>query len=375
MKLKLIFSAALIAGLLSAQAATADVAPSAPGMGAATNSSSADAMTALFGDPVIVTGKGFQIKRSDLDSVLTGAKASAAASGQSLPPDFEVQILNQLIYIQLLKQRATDADKLAGQHDADLQFTNLLKHFGSEEALDRQLTAVNMTLDKLRAKATEEAVAKAALRRELNVTVSDAEAQDYYTNHPSDFEVPEMVHVQHILLLTLDPETRQPLPADQVQSKRKQIDDLLKRVRAGEDFSKLASEFSEDPGSKSKGGELPPFPRGQMAAEFEAAAFSLPTNTISDVVTTMWGFHIIKVLDKTPAKKETLDSTVDETHTTVRDNLKEALTRQKLAKLAPAYIAKLKTEYNVEVVDPTLKSLMAALESASTNAPAGAPQQ
>lgn len=372
MKLKLIFCTALVVGVVSAQAASENAASVADTNAmAGTNAAPVDAVTALFGDPVIVKGKGFTIKRSDLDGVLTGAKASAAAAGQQLPPDFDAQILNQLIYIQLLKQRATDADKIEGQKEADTQFTNILKHFGSEDALERQLKAVNMTVAELRSKATEEAVAKAALRRELSVSVSDAEAREYYSNHPSDFEAPEMVHCQHILLLTIDPATRQPLPADQVQAKRKQIDEILKRARAGEDFSKLATEYSEDPGSKDKGGDLPPFPRGQMVPEFEAAAFALPTNQISDVITTAYGFHIIKVLDKIPAKKEGLDAVVDAaTHTTVMDNLKEALTRQKLAKLAPAFIAKLKKEEDVQIVDPTLNSMMEALEAASTNAPA-----
>jgi parvulin-like peptidyl-prolyl isomerase len=372
MKLKLFLSAALVAGIISAQAATENTAP------VASTNSSTDAMTALFGDPVIAKGNGFEIKRSELDQVLTGAKANAAAQGQQLPPDFEIQILNQLIYIQLLQQTATDADKIAGQKDADQQFTNILKHFGSEEAFQRQLTAVGMTMEQLRAKAVQEAVAKAALRRELNITTTDAEARDYYTNHPSEFESPETVHVRHILLLTMDPTTRAPLSADQVAAKRKQIDDLLKRVKAGEDFATLATQYSEDPGSKDRGGELEPFPRGgQMAPEFEAAAFSLATNQVSDVVTTVYGFHIIKVLDRTPAKKNTLDTVIDDTtHTTVMDALKDVLTRQKIAKAAPDYVEKLRKENDVEILDPNLKALSATLEDTMTNnVPAAMPDK
>jgi parvulin-like peptidyl-prolyl isomerase len=370
MKLKLFLSAALVAGIISAQAATENAAS------AAGTNSSADVMTALFGDPVIAKGNGFEIKRSELDQVLTGAKANAAAQGQQLSPDFDIQILNQLIYIDLLQQKATDADKIAGQKEADLEFTNILKHFGSEEAFQRQLTAVGMTVEQLRAKALQEAVAKAALRRELNITTTDAEARDYYTNHPSEFESPETVHVRHILLLTMDPASRAPLTADQVAAKRKQIDDLLKRVKAGEDFATLASQYSEDPGSKDKGGELDPFPRGEMAPEFEAAAFSLATNQVSDIVTTTYGFHIIKVLDKTPAKKNTLDTVMDETtHTTVRDALKDVLTRQKVAKAAPDYVEKLKKENGVEILDPNLKALETALEAATTNAAAALPDK
>ena len=69
-------------------------------------------------------------------------------------------------------------------------------------------------------------------------------------------------------------------------------------------------QYSEDPGSKDNGGELPAFPRGQMVPEFEAAAFSLTNNQISDVVTTQYGYHIIQLLGKTPAKKLALTDKV-----------------------------------------------------------------
>jgi len=136
MKLKLSVYAALMAGVLSASAATANVA--APAAAVGTNTTAED-MKALFGDPVVVKGKGFEIKRSELDQVLSGAKANAAAQGQRLPEGFDGEVLNQLLTIQLLVQKATDADRAAGQVDADTQYTNLLKRFGSVEAFDRQL--------------------------------------------------------------------------------------------------------------------------------------------------------------------------------------------------------------------------------------------
>jgi parvulin-like peptidyl-prolyl isomerase len=368
MKLKLFLSAVLILGLVSAQAATENAAaPAAPAAASDTNATATDAMTALFGDPVVAKGKGFEIKRSELDQVVTAAKANASAAGQSLPSGFEMQILNQLIYIQVLQQLATDADRAEGKQEAQIQFTNIIKHFGSEEAFQRQLKAVNMTVDQLLNKAIAEATAKAALRRQLNVNITDVEAMDYYTNHPSDFEQPELVHARHLLLLTIDPSTHQPLPADQIAAKRKQIDDLRKRLVAGEDFSTLAKQYSEDPGSKDEGGELSPFPREKMVAPFSNVAFSLPTNQISEVVTTEYGFHLIKVLDKTPAK--TLD------FSTVSDDLKKMLAQQKMAKLAPPYIQKLKKTYDVEIVDPGLKTMADAMDAADTNSPASTPDK
>ncbi|HYE14830.1 MAG TPA: peptidylprolyl isomerase [Pyrinomonadaceae bacterium] len=79
---------------------------------------------------------------------------------------------------------------------------------------------------------------------------------------------------------------------------REKIEGILGRVRAGEDFAKLADEFTEDPSGKGKGGDLGWFSRGMMVAPFEAAAFALKPGEVSGVVETLFGFHIIKLEDR-----------------------------------------------------------------------------
>jgi peptidyl-prolyl cis-trans isomerase C len=373
-KMKLIFPAAIAVALMTAASvqAAADAPPMADAstnsVAADTNVSPAATMASLFGDPVIAKGKGVEVKQSDLDEVMLGVKSAAVAHGETIPQEqltgIGVQMLNRLIQIQLLLQTATDADKTDGKSKAELQISNLLDRAGSQEVFESQLKAVGMTPDELRAKVTQEATATAALTRELGVTVTDAETKAFYDSNSPDFEQPETVHVRHILLLTMDPTTHAPLPDDQVKAKRKQIDDILKRAKAGEDFAALATQYSEDPGSKEKGGELPPFSHGEMVPEFDAAAFSMETNTISDVVTTTYGYHIIKLLDKTPAKK------VDYTDVTAK--IKDFLLQQKTEKLAPAYLNNLKKTAGVEIIDADLKAAdqeMQAEAAAETNAP------
>ncbi|HVU26357.1 MAG TPA: peptidylprolyl isomerase [Verrucomicrobiae bacterium] len=377
--MKSIFPAAfLIAIMLLPRVHAATANATAP----ATDTNNPNAtMTALFGDPVIAKGKGFELKQSQLDEVLTGLKSAAAARGQTIPPEqlklYEGLMLNRLIETKILLQQATAEDKAAGQKLADAQIAALLKRAGSQEKLDQQIKALGMSsVDDVRKGFVDQFTAEKVLESALKITVSDDEIKKFYADHPDNFEQPEMVHVRHILLMTIDPTTRQPLSDDQKAAKRKQIDDILKRARAGEDFAKLATLYSEDPGSKDDGGELAPFPHGQMVAEFDSAAFALNTNQISDVVTTQYGYHIIKLLDKTPAKKLELTDTVPAGDTTVSDSIKRYLTQQKVAKLAPPYLSDLKKTAGVEITDADLKAAAAtaeanALKAASaTNEPA-----
>jgi peptidyl-prolyl cis-trans isomerase C len=373
-KTKMIFSAALAAALISlpsAHALTGTAVTNAPADTAtATNSKPADVMAALFGDPVIAKGNGFEIKQSQLDSVTDAIKARAAAAGQALPPDEITRTaLNDLIVNQILLQMATDADKAEGKKDADQYVAQVIKQFGTQQAVEVQLKAAGKTFDDWRTERTQQSTATAVMIRELNAAPTDAEVQKYYTDHPTASEMPEQAHVRHILLLTMDPTTQAPLSDDQVKAKRNLIDNILKQARAGTNFLALAKQHSEDVQTKDSGGELPPFARASvdpahaMVPAFETAAFALTNNQISDVVTTQYGYHIIQLIDKTPARKLTLTDKLPTSDITVAEYLKDSLTGQKLRELAPAYFEKLSKSPGVEILDPALKTLLSVQPS------------
>lgn len=343
---------------------------------AATNEPATSAtrtLTELFGDPVVARGDGFEIKRSQLDAAIISFKAAAAARGTVFTSEqmrqLEPQLLQGLLQVQLVLTKATEADRARGRQIAQTNFNLITERLGTDEALARQLKAVGMTREELLRRMADESTAAVVLERELDITISDEEARKFYDENPGRFEQPERVRASHILLSTRDPNTGEQLPADQKAAKRKLAEELLKRARDGEDFAKLAREYSEDPASRERGGEYT-FPRGVMVAEFETVAFSLNTNQISDIVTTSYGYHIIKLHEKFPARKIPFDE--------VRDDIKEGLKQREIARRLPDYIERLKQAKHVVILDEKLKLPEGAARSvapgaAATNAPTATP--
>ena len=134
-----------------------------------------------------------------------------------------------------------------------------------------------------------------ALRAKVSVT--DAEIQAQYQSNIATYSTPEQVHVRHILLKTVG--------KDDATVKAAAEGILAKAKAPGADFAKLATQYTEDEGSKDKGGEYE-FGRGQMVKEFEDASFGLKPDEISGLVKSQFGYHIIKLLDKRDATVKTL---------------------------------------------------------------------
>ena len=320
----------------------------------------------LFPDKVVVKGKGFEIKRSKLDEAVSTIKANFASSGRNVPPTaipkLEREMLDRLINIELLKARTTDADGAKGKEIADKRFGEIKTNAATLEALNRQLKLMSLTEEEFHKRMIEEAATDVALRRELKTDVSDEQAKKFYDDTPAEFEEPEMVRASHVLIGTQDPKTGTELTDEQKKAKKKLAEDILKRAREGEDFAKLAKEFSDDPGSKEKGGEYK-FPRGQMVPEFEAAAFALRTNQVSEIVTTQFGYHIIKLSEKLPAKKKSLSES--------SDDIKKYLESLEMQKKMRPYFDKLKKDADVQIVDEKLKEIDLDAPQSSAPAPAG----
>ena len=145
------------------------------------------------------------------------------------------------------------------------------------------------------------------LRQTLQIPEETLKKQ--YQANIQQYQVPNQVHVQHILFKTVGQTDAL------VEETRKKADDVLKQAKKGAKFDELAKKYSEDPGSKDKGGDLGWIREGQTVPEFEKSAFSMAPGQISDLVKTQYGFHIIKVLEKQTAHTKPFEEVKDSIRT------------------------------------------------------------
>ena len=316
-------------------------------MNAAEDAKKEAAPKAGLADEIVAKGKGCEVKRSQVDEAFILHKANAASQGETIAEGdrerVESMLLDRLIYTQLLLSKSSDTDKAKGKEAAEKIIAEYKTQAPSEEAFSRRLTARGLTPEKFRAQMVEQGVCEQVVDRELKskVTVTAEDAKKFYEENAARFEQPEQVRAAHVLISTKDSAGGQDLSDAQKLEKKKLAEKVLTRAKAGEDFAKLAKEFSEDPGSKDQGGEYT-FPRGQMVPEFEAAAFSLKTNQVSDIVTTQFGYHIIKTYEKLPGQKME--------YAKVEAQIKDRLQFMEVQKQLPDFLEKLKADAKLEIV-------------------------
>jgi len=306
---------------------------------------SALAADSLFEDKVVAKGKGVEIRQSAVDDAILALRASLAAQNQQFPEAerarMQTNLVERLVMAQLILSHATAAEKAEAKVAAAKFVEDVKSRMPSEEAFKRRLEANGMKVEKFIERAEEEQTMRKVVDREVaaKITITDEAAKKYYEDNAKAFDQPELVKAAHILLVTLDSTTRQELSEEKKAAKRAKIDQLLVRAKAGEDFGALAKEFSEDIGSKANGGEYT-FPRGKMVPEFDAVAFTLLPGQISEVVTSQYGYHIIKVIEKIAPKTIPLSEAAP--------RIKDALQAQEVQKQIPDYYKKLKEEADVK---------------------------
>lgn len=214
-------------------------------------------------DKVVLTVGDEKLTAGEFDQLVDALpeQVRAAARGPN-----KRQFAEQLVRIKVLSQEAHKRkldENPTVQRQIELQRENLLANVLFQEML-------------------------------ANVKVDDATVQQYYDQHKAEYE---SVHAKHILIRTKGSQLagapgKKELTDEEALAKAQEI---RKKLLAGEDFATLAKAESDDTQSGAKGGDLGAFKHGQMVAEFEQAAFSLPLGQVSEPVKTKFGYHLIKI--------------------------------------------------------------------------------
>jgi len=275
-----------------------------------------------------------EITQEQFDALLAQAKRSYTTQKRKFPdpgtPEYQT-LKNQAV--QYLVQRvefAQEAEKEGidvSDKDVDKRLAEIKKqYFGnSETKYKKQLKQSGLTDEQVREDVRANLISDQLFKKiTVVVKVSDADVKKYYDEHEQQYGVPEQRDIAHILV-----------------KKKALADSLYARVKAGEDFSKLAKQYSQDPGSKAQGGKLT-ISKGQTVGPFDQTAFLLKTGAYSRPVKTEFGYHIIKALGPVKAAKVTAFAKV-------KASIRQQLEQQKKNDKMTAWVNDLKKKFDGEI--------------------------
>lgn len=233
-------------------------------------------LLAGFGkDEAVATVNDTAIEKEDLYNELI---ASGGASA-----------LNLMITNEIVDQEAEKADVKVTQEEIDAEMAVYEESYGGEEALLAAVESSGMTMADLEDEMETYLKIEKIIGPDIDIT--DEAIETYFEENKDSLGEAATVEASHILVET-----------------KEQANDIAAQLADGGDFAELAAEYSTDTASAENGGELGSFGTGEMAAEFEEAAFAMEIDEISEPIETEYGFHIIHVTGKTEAIEATLEN-------------------------------------------------------------------
>jgi parvulin-like peptidyl-prolyl isomerase len=281
--------------------------------------------------------QGFYVEYRTSKGLAAGARGDQLELFKQLRREAMDLIIEQTLVGQAAEQEGIKADP----DEVDEQVEALRARYGSDDVMRMKLEEDGFTEESYRRHVGRMIAAKIYLDRIRADAwdVSDGELERFYDENEDRLTLPEQVRVRHILL------TWKPLGTqDDRAALHEQMQPILERARAGEDFAALATEFSEDAATKGNGGDTGLFPRGTMVPAFEELAFSLSPGEISDPVETVFGVHILRLEEYNEPRLLPLDE--------IREGLRELVREEKMEAAVQAKIDELRAAADIEILIP-----------------------
>src|SRR5215831_11775393 len=251
----------------------------------------------------------------------------------------KLDLLNSLINNEIMLQRAESLGLNATDADVDGEIAKMRAPYTKEE-FDKQLADRHMTMDDLRAQKRRQLTIEKLINKEITskIVITDGDVKAFYESNKPSFNLPEpAIHMAQILVTPFpDPNVRnlKNSKAQNDKEARTKIEDILARLKRGEDFGMLAQNYSEDANSAPNGGDMGFVKESDLDKanpELRKMVFSLPNNGISPIIHTGEGYRILKVITKEPAGQRDLNDP------RVQQNIRETLINSKDQLLRAAY--------------------------------------
>lgn len=278
----------------------------------------------LNGQPVpevVATVNGSELTADLLEREMTAYKLIASQQGRNVPRDQEEKIaqgvLMRAIDQELLRQKGAALNISIPPRQIDAEIDNIRKKFPSEEAFLHALRFQHLSLDTLRKKIDHQLTSEEFVRREIvpNVKLEDSQAKMFYQENAGSFMEPEKYETSHIFTATLPDVEKDKYDSPEAAKKaermveqinlsaKEAIEDAYKRLKAGDDFTQLVKEVSEDSGSLDKKGALGALVLRQTHPNIAETLRNLKVGEFSKPVQTSAGLHIFLLTEKIPSKK------------------------------------------------------------------------
>lgn len=235
---------------------------------------------------------------NDYVAKVDGEKILQTELDDTLREQYGTEVLDTLITNKIVELEAKKEGVSVSEDTIQGEYEELAESYGGEESLQAALEENGLTEQSVKDNIRMYQLTKNVIA--TTVDISDEEVAQYFEDNKGSYGQKEEVVASHILL--------------EVETTAK---DVLAKIKAGEDFADLAKTYSIDTTTNEDGGEIGYISRGQMEEQFEEVAFGLEKGSISDIVQTSEGYHIIKVTDKVPAEEAVFEDIKDEVYATV----------------------------------------------------------
>jgi peptidyl-prolyl cis-trans isomerase C len=279
-----------------------------------------------------------QLRRAVQKNMAQFTRHGARKENTELVKRLQVRQLNELIDNLLIHQESNKRTIENMDEKVEQKVKDLEEKYGAGQGMERYLRMRGMTMDGLRESLEASVRVDEYLKEQgvLEPEIPEDRIRAMYDADPESFSTTETVRVSHILIAV-----ERQAGTEEKQKARQKTEEIREEIVAGRDFAAMSKAHSDDR-IASGSGDLGYIKKGYMPAAFDEVAFSLEEDTVSEVVETKLGYHLIKVVDRRPARVVPYEE--------MRSFLETYLQGEESRKKLAAHVAELRKRSEIEIL-------------------------